>query len=101
MREPVGERGTVVEDELLVGRATLDGAFEGLLGGPALQERTFDGREVRPRRHVRVGQARAGGRVGELGLVGHLLGRLIVGRRAGRPAELIKSSGDAPALPSR
>ena len=68
VREAVGERRTVVEDELVVLRALLDRTLERLLILPSLEQFALDGREVRSRRDVGVRRGRI---VAAVGVVGH------------------------------
>ena len=58
VRQAVRERGAVVEDELVVRRPLLDGALEGALGLPAIQDPPLDRREVGTRRDLGVGAVR-------------------------------------------
>ena len=62
--EPVGERRPVVEDELVIGGTLLDGAFEGLLLLPAVEQALLQRRQVGPRRDggIRLIGRAAGGR---------------------------------------
>jgi len=66
--EPVCERWTVVEDELVVLRSLLDRALERLLVRSPLEQSTFDGREIGTRGD---GGIRRGRIVAEVGVVGH------------------------------
>ena len=70
----VGERGAVVEDELLGAGALLDRALEGLVGVPALDHRALERGERGVRIDVGIG---AGGRCGH---------PAILRRRLDRPA---------------
>jgi hypothetical protein len=54
--EPVGEGRAVVEDELVVERALLDGALEGVLLRPAVEQPPFQGGQVRARGHGGIGR---------------------------------------------
>ena len=67
VRQTVGERGTVVEDELVgsgvTGRPGLDAGAEGVVLGPEVEDALLDRREARARGDA-TGAVRVGGRAG-------------------------------------